>query len=184
MSLKTVYLAAKVESSDSFHLARLVLLLDACRGRQNRPVEGIMKLAKLDFLLRYPNCLVRALEAVGRVDDAQTISEEERNTVEARMIRFRFGPWDSRYRRWIGLLVSKHLAHVYQDGQTVKVRLTDDGVKLAQILRSEEEFSDLAIRSKLISVAVGRYSATKLRKFVYDVFPEIVNMKWGEDISI
>ena len=184
MSLKTVYLAARVESSDSFHLARLLILLDACAGRRNRPVEGIMKLAKLDFLLRYPNCLVRALEAVGREDDARTIDEDERNTVEARMVRFRFGPWDSRYRRWIGLLVSRRLAHTYRDGQTVKVQLTDDGRKLAEVLKSEGEFVELARRSKLVSVAVGRYSATKLRNFVYEVFPEIVDMKWGEGIRI
>ncbi len=54
-------------------------------------MQGIMKLAKMDFLLRYPNCLVRALKAIGKEAAAQEIPEEERNTIEARMIRFRFG---------------------------------------------------------------------------------------------
>lgn len=184
MSLRLVHVAAGIESSDSFHMARLLLLLKSCSGRSNKPVEGIMKLAKLDFLLRYPSCLVRVLEALGKEDDAQKISEEERNTIEARMIRFRFGPWDSRYRRWIGLLVSKRLAQTFVDGRTVKVQLTPEGVELANSLSTKSEFSDLAARSKLVSAAVGIYPATKLKNFIYDVFPEIVQMKWGEDIEL
>jgi hypothetical protein len=107
MSLKLVHLAAKIEHSDDFHIARLILLLKAAAGRSAKPVQGIMKLAKMDFLLRYPNCLVRALKAMDKEMAAQDISEEERNTIETRMIRFRFGPWDYRYRRWIGVLVAK-----------------------------------------------------------------------------
>lgn len=184
MSLKVVHFALEIENSDDFHAARLLLLLKASSGRKNKPVDGIMKLAKLDFLLRYPNCLFRALQALGRDKDAAEISEQERNTIEARMIRFRFGPWDKRYRRWIGVLVSKGLANAYVDGRTVKVQLTPEGGKLADILGEMEEFSELKKRSKLISTAVGGYPATKLKDFIYKVFPEIVQMKWGKDIDL
>lgn len=184
MSLKTIYLASEIESSDDFHLSRLLLLLKACSKRSNKPVDGITKLAKLDFLLRYPNYLVRALVHLGKKEDANSISEEERNTIEARMIRFRFGPWDERYRKWIGLLVSKRLANTYVDGRTVKVQLTDDGLTLAESIEKLPEFEDLAARSKLISRSVGNYSATKLKDFVYEVFPEIVEMDWGKDIDL
>jgi len=184
MSLKIIHLAAEIENSDEFHLSRLLLLLRACGKRNNRPVDGIMKLAKLDFLLRYPNCLVRVLQALNKGDLAASISEEERNTIEARMIRFRFGPWDERYRRWIGLLIAKHLALTYVEGRTVKVVLTESGLELAESLGQKEEFQDLAIRSKIVSTAVGSYSATKLKDFVYKVFPEITTMKWGEEIEL
>ncbi|MBK8637592.1 MAG: hypothetical protein IPN92_04655 [Chromatiaceae bacterium] len=184
MSLKTIHLAADIENSDEFHLSRLLLLLRACGKRSNKPVDGIMKLAKLDFLLRYPNCLVRVLKALNKGDLAAHISEEERNTIEARMIRFRFGPWDERYRRWIGLLVAKRLAHTYVEGRTVKVVLTDSGLELAESLAQKEEFQDLAARSTIISTAVGSYNATKLKDFVYKVFPEIATMKWGEEIEL
>src|SRR5689334_3810083 len=96
MSLKVIHLAAEIENTDDFHIARLLLLLNAAAGRTNKPIQGIMKLAKMDFLLRYPNCLVRVLKALGKQQQTQSISEEERNTIEARMIRFRFGPWDKR----------------------------------------------------------------------------------------
>ena len=184
MSLKIIHLASEIESSDDFHLSRLLLLLKACSKRSNKPVDGIMKLAKLDFLLRYPNCLVRVLEHLGKKEAADSISEEERNTIEARMIRFRFGPWDERYRKWIGLLVSKRLANTYVAGRTVKVQLTDDGLSLAESIEKLPDFEELAAHSKLISGSVGNYSATKLKDFVYEVFPEIVEMDWGEDINL
>ncbi|MCP9858870.1 MULTISPECIES: hypothetical protein [unclassified Cyanobium] len=184
MSLKTIYLAAEIENSDEFHLSRLLILLKACGKRSNKPVDGIIKLAKLDFLLRYPNCLVRVLQELDKHDLAASISEEDRNTIEARMIRFRFGPWDDRYRRWIGLLVARRLAQTYLDGRTVKVLLTDSGLELAESLGKRSEFKDLAARSKMISDCVGTYSATNLKNFVYKVFPEITTMKWGEEIAI
>jgi len=184
MSLKLVHLAAELEHCDEFHLARLLLLLKAAAGRSDKPVQGIMKLAKMDFLLRYPNCLVRALKAVGKEALAQEIPEEERNTIEARMIRFRFGPWDSRYRRWIGLLVAKGLAHTYLEGRTVNVKLTDAGVNVASHIAELDEYRSLAHRSQMVSSAVGSFPATKLKDFVYQVFPEIVNMQWGRQIEL
>ena len=184
MSLKLVHLAAEIEHSDDFHIARLILLLNAAAGRSDKPVQGIMKLAKMDFLLRYPNCLVRALKAIGKEAAAQEIPAEELNTIEARMIRFRFGPWDKRYRRWIGLLVSKGLAYTYLEGRTVNVKLTPAGIKVAAQLSDLEEFRTIANRSKIVVSAVGAYSATKLKDFIYKVFPEIVDMQWGRHIEL
>jgi hypothetical protein len=184
MSLKLVGLADAVEQSDAFHLARLILLLKACGGRSGKPIQGIMKLAKLDFLLRYPNCLTRVIKALGRDIDSLAIPETERNTIETKMIRFRYGPWDKRYRRWIGLLVSKRLAQTYLDGKTVNVQLTPAGVEIAKRLSQLNEFHPLLRRSQLIAASVGTYSATKLKDFIYKVFPEIVTMEWGEHIEL
>ena len=184
MSLKVIKLAASVENSDEFHLARLLLLIKACSGKSNRPINGIMKLAKLDFLLRYPNCLVRVLNKLGREKLANKINGSERNTIEAKMIRFRFGPWDKRYRRWIGLLVAKGLTDTYLDGRTVKIKLTDEGLKVAEKFAALDEFKEINLRSKYIFTAVGNYSPTKLKEFVYEVFPEITEMKWGMDIKL
>lgn len=184
MSLKIINLACAVEQSDEFHLARLLLLLKTAGGRSGKPVQGIMKLAKLDFLLRYPNCLVRVLKELDRNSDAQAIPETERNTIEARMIRFRYGPWDKRYRRWIGLLVAKELAHTYLEGRTVNVKLTAAGQSIAEQLSGLGEFQPLVRRSHLVASTVGSFSATKLKDFIYKVFPEIVDMQWGEHIDL
>jgi hypothetical protein len=184
MSLKIIHLASEIEQSDDFHIARLLLLLKAASGRSNKPIQGIMKLAKLDFLLRYPNCLVRVLQELGNVAAANEIPEQERDTIEARMIRFRFGPWDKRYRRWIGILVSKGLANTYVEGRTVNVKLTQEGIEVASRLAELRDFQPLFKRSEIIASTVGGYSATKLKEFVYKVFPEIVSMRWGRDIDL
>jgi hypothetical protein len=177
MSLKLVHLAAEIEDSDDFHIARIILLLNAASGRSDKPIQGLMKLAKMDFLLRYPNCLVRVLKAVGKESVAQQIPAEELNTIEARMIRFRFGPWDKRYRCWIGLLVSKGLAYAYLEGRTVNIKLTPAGKSVALQLSGLKEFQPIAYRSQIVISAVGSYSATKLKDFIYKVFPEIVDMQ-------
>ncbi len=47
-----------LEGDDALHLGRILVLLRAFSGRSgNYPVEGLTKLAKLDFLLRYPTYL-------------------------------------------------------------------------------------------------------------------------------
>ena len=59
MSLRLVKAVAETENLDDFHLGRLLVLLGSADLRKNTPltkakaVEGITKLAKLDFLLRY-----------------------------------------------------------------------------------------------------------------------------------
>jgi hypothetical protein len=184
MSLRSIHLAAKIENTDDFHIARLLLLLNAAGGRSAKPMKGIMKLAKMDFLLRYPNCLVKALYSFGKYKELQTISEAERNTIEARMIRFRFGPWDKRYRRWISLMVSRGLANTYLDGKTVNVKLTDNGREIAFHLADLPEFESLSVRSHLVSTIVGNYSATKLKNYIYELFPEIIGMRWGKEIEL
>jgi hypothetical protein len=184
MSLRIVHLASKIENSDDFHLSRLLIVLSTASGRTNKPIQGIMKLAKMDFLLRYPNCLARVLEDQGKARDASTISPEQRNTIEAKMVRFRYGPWDARYRRWIALLVSKGLADAYLERRTVNIRLTERGTAVALTLRERDEFAELSRRGKMVNAAVGSLGATALKEYIYKVIPEIIDMKWGKDIDL
>jgi len=191
MSLKILQLAAAVENSDEFNEARLLLLLKAAAGKEEiaKPLEGIMKLAKMDFLLRYPNMLVRALNVIGQskksaLAAAAAIPEEDRDTIEARMIRFRFGPWDPRYRRWLSILVAKQLAIVYREGRTIKIQLSTKGMALAGQLAETEAFKPLAERAKIVNSTVGNMPSTKITAFVYKIAPEIINMKWGNAIEL
>jgi len=191
MSLKILQLAAAVENSDEFNEARLLLLLKAAAGKEEtaKPLDGIMKLAKMDFLLRYPNMLVRALNVIGEskkyaLAAAAAIPEEDRDTIEARMIRFRFGPWDPRYRRWLSILVAKQLAIVYREGRTVKIQLSKKGLAMAEQLAEVEAFKPLAERARVVNSAVGNMPSSKITAFVYKIAPEIINMKWGNAIEL
>ena len=191
MTLRLIKTAARIEASDEFHEARLLLLLSAAGGRadQPRPVDGIMKVAKMDFLLRYPNCLQRAIAAIKDTDvprfvKAAQIPEEQMNTIEGQMIRYRFGPWDKRYRRWLSILTAKQLATVHKEGRTIKVQLTVRGREVAKNLADLPEFIPLVERARLVVGAVGHMPATRLKDFIYQTFPEIVGMSLGETINL
>jgi hypothetical protein len=155
MSLNVVRMALSVEQSDDFHLSRILLLLKATGKQTNRPVEGITKLAKLDFLVRYPAALVRVLQNLGRSKQAGQIPDVERDTIEGAMIRFRYGPWDERYRRWLALLAARGLVDVYQSGATVHIKLTISGGEEATKLAERDEFSTIFSRCKLVATCVG-----------------------------
>ena len=183
MSFRIVRAAISTERDDSLHEARLLLLLLRVADRGDGSVQGITKLAKLDFLLRYPVYLERLLkQTYDRVPDTP-MEDYERDTVESKMIRFRYGPWDPRYRRWIGVLVAKGLAHTYLSGRTVHVKLTDKGRHLAKTLDRKDEFRTLVERSLVVGRVAGRLSGTELKRLVYQVVPELTGMPWGEEIA-
>lgn len=184
MALELVQALARTELDDNLHMARLLMLLGAHAGKSNKPVEGVTKLAKLDFLLRYPNCLERALAARSVSTSNAHIQDFERTTIESKMVRFRYGPWDHRYRRWIALLVGKGLLHAGVEGRTVKLWLTDAGHSTAQVLGDSPDLEALSGRAKLVAKTFGTMSGTALKDFVYATFPEITTMRWGDPITI
>ncbi|WP_407166583.1 hypothetical protein [Bradyrhizobium sp. ORS 111] len=190
MSLRLVKAAAESENDDNLHLARLLLLLGSADARKTtaitkaRAVEGITKLAKMDFLLRYPTCLERILVALNRSHEDVSVHDRERTSIESKMIRFRYGPWDVRYRRWLGLLSSRGLVRLAVEGNTIVIGLTDAGRALAESIKTDPLFAELAHRSDITVKAVGSMSATRLKDFVYEAVPEITTMKWGDEIAL
>jgi hypothetical protein len=184
MSLNLVRAVAKTENNDDIHLGRLLLLLLAANNRSSKAIEGITKLAKLDFLLRYPNCLERALGATETRMELANVKDYERTTIESKMIRFKYGPWDVRYRRWLSLLASQGLVTVDLKGKTVFIMLTDNGRGVAEQFANDSSYSDINSRSQLVLKTFGSMSASRIKAFVYEVFPELETMKWGEDILL
>jgi hypothetical protein len=185
VSLGLLKAAARAENSDGLHLMRLLILLRCAdkRGRTPKPVEGITKLAKLDFLLRYPVYLERALLQLGKSTSDLDLLPRERTTVETKMIRFRYGPWDARYRRWLSLLASRGLLTVSLKGRKIEIGLTDGGRTLADELSGQAIFADLKDRGTIVMKTVGDMSGSRLKDFVYEIVPEITGMKWGQEIA-
>lgn len=184
MSFALVRAVAAAEKADDLHSVRVLLLLGAVSRQQKTTIEGITKLAKMDFLLRYPTALERALIATGRPPEDARVHMHERHTIESKMIRFRYGPWDERYRRWIGLLVARKLAATYVVGRTVHVGITEEGKRVQNAIRDSGSFADQAHRSSVIADLVRPLSATALMKFIYRVFPELESLQWGEEITL
>jgi hypothetical protein len=173
-----------LETEDDIHLARLLILLGCFGGRKGvGTIEGLTKLAKLDFLLRYPVYLERALRAKGAPADRVEVQDYERRSVESTMVRFRYGPWDSRYRRFVNLLVAKGLAEVNIRGKAFEISLTSQGIQIANDLSNQEAFTDTSRRSKLLKRYFDQ-KGTTLMRFIYKAFPEIGTLRWGEDITL
>ena len=78
--------SARLEENADLHIARLLILIGTFSGMKgNKTVNGLTKLAKLDFLLRYPIYLERALEVMSvskaEAEVKETPKEEAKSKV-------------------------------------------------------------------------------------------------------
>ena len=175
---------AELDSSPNLHAARLLILISVFSGEdRSGVVEGLTKLAKLDFLLRYPVMLERALKAKGRSTREVHLESHERLSVESQMVRYRFGPWDHRYREFLNILAGKELISTALEGRKVVITPTERGIALAHELTANPFFDDYFRRSVLLKRHFD-IQATNLMKFIYDTFPEVVSLRSNERIPV
>jgi len=159
--------------------ARLLILISAFSG-PDRCLEGRTKLAKLDFLLRYPSFLRKALEKRGA---PQRVLEsiDPVNDIDNRMVRYRYGPWDPAYFALLGRLIGKGLVvpAPYQRG--IGYRVTPLGEQAGKTLAATLEWQEVAARARLLR---GRFdlSGTSLMRFIYETFPEVAGASWGDQL--
>jgi len=181
--MKLLDTSARLEENTDLHMARLLILIGTFSGRKgNKTVNGLTKLAKLDFLLRYPVYLERALEAKNVPKPEAEVKPYERQTIESTMVRYRYGPWDFRYRRFLNILIGKGLVHVKIEGRTTKIGITEKGLRTYTELIDTEAYQDLLKRAKLLKRNFDR-SGTTLMRFIYKTFPEITTLRLGERIE-
>jgi len=173
---------ANLDGAPELHTVRLLLLLNAFSGTDgNGEIEGLTKLAKLDFLLRYPVMLDRALKAKGRSVKEVQLEDHERQSVESEMVRYRFGPWDHRYKKILNILIAKGLVSVTLAGRKVIIAITTNGRSLANQFTENPLFESYARRSTLLKRHFD-LTATNLMRFIYDTFPEVISLNSNEAI--
>lgn len=160
---------------------RLLLLIDAFSSQQGG-LQGRTKLAKLDFLLRYPAFLKRALEAksVHVDEDAEDIFLEP-NPIEQRMVRYRFGPWDPSYFSLLGALIGRGLVEVVPYNRGLGYRTTSTGSQVASEVRVDPSWRSVAASTSLLRRHFNQAGST-LKKFVYDTFPEVGSARWNDEL--
>jgi len=165
-----------------YHVARIVLLLDRfATGRS--ALDGMTKLAKLDFLLRYPAFLERLLLRDGLDWPSGTQpTAAERLAVESRMIRYKYGPWDDRYYPIVGQLVGTGLADLVPGRGRVSLRPTAAGRAVASRLRQSSEWQLVAQRCALLKRHYN-VSGDALKSRIYRELPEAVDLPIGTEIS-
>ena len=180
MSFRIIRAAIAAEQTNELHEARLLLLLNAADS-----IEGITKLAKMDFLLRYPRYLERLIKTQQRKRPIIVPMQEfETDTVESKMIRFRYGPWDTRYRSWIGLLQAKSLIVGRIEGANkVMLDITEKGRAVAEQIAALPEYENLAARASVVCTITKNLNGTRLKDLIYEVVPELNTMAWGQEIA-
>ena len=157
--------------------ARLLILIHAFTT-QSHSLEGRTKLAKLDFLLRYPAFMARAMAHRAPTESLQ-VSEDDVSNVETRMIRYRYGPWDPAYFTLLGRLIGKGLVAPIPLKRGIGYRTTAVGTDAARALGTSEAWRETADRARLLKKYFN-LSGTNLKQFIYDHFPEVTSAQWGD----
>ena len=158
-----------------FHAARLLLLFRLC-GTKDR-IEGLTKMAKLDFFVRYPQFFERVSAHLRK----ESVSRPR--TVESSMVRHHYGPWDKRYYHVLAYLEGKGLITVTKRGPAFVFELTPLGKQTADAMKEKEVFRALAAQMKSVKKALGPMSGTALKNIIYQVFDkEVAGKELGEVI--
>jgi hypothetical protein len=159
---------------------RLLLLIDGFTGR-SRGLEGRTKLAKLDFFLRYPAFFRRAL-TIRAPEFTWPSGAESDASIENRMIRFRYGPWDPAYFAILGRLIGKGLIQTVPAARGgLMFRTTQTGEAVAKSLRAEDAW---VATHQLVLLLKSDFdlNGSSLKDFIYAHFPEVSDATWGERI--
>ncbi|MDH6194893.1 hypothetical protein M2272_001522 [Mycobacterium frederiksbergense] len=173
----------------AYHQARVLLLVAAVAEEpgHSRKLDGLTKLAKLDFLVRYPALAGVVLDDLAVSDHRMHISSDEISApteAEDPMIRYRYGPWDDRYYPVVGALVSRGLLR-YLKGRNGSVALTATaaGKKLAKSLIEEPVWRDVAERCQAIAQASVGLSGNALKERIYDRLADLMDRPHRQVIS-
>ncbi len=163
----------------AYHQSRVLLLIEAVAADPGhaRKLDGLTKLAKLDFLVRYPGLAPAVLEDLQPTDPRLHIEDPEFPTrVDDPMIRYKYGPWDDRYYPVIGALVSRGLVK-YVRGRRGSVALapTPSGQALASDLKDAAMWGEIAERCAVIAQATGGMSGNHLKSLIYANLPALMN---------
>lgn len=165
--------------------ARLLLLIDTFSRNARRPryLEGRVKLAKLDFLLRYPRHLKTVLLLHGATLQEVSGIDEDEGPLDSRMMRYRYGPWDPSYYALLGSLIGRGLVEVIplprRNG--FGYHTSEKGAALAADIKSDESFGRMIERLNLLKKYLDK-SGNTLKSYLYEL-PEVADATWHEDVQ-
>jgi hypothetical protein len=156
-----------------FHAARLLLLMHVC-GTAGR-IDGLTKMAKLDFFSRYPDFFDAARAATE--PDAQSAHVDRSEAVESTMVRHHYGPWDKRYYQVLAHLEARQLITVAKVKNSYQIALSAEGAEKAKALAKRPSFATLIERQKAVKKTFGGKSGTALKNLIYQLFDEEVGKR-------
>lgn len=152
-----------------FHAMRLLLLFKLC-GVAGR-IDGLTKMAKLDFFVRYPEFFDEICHHLGKTTDS---SPNATRAVESSMVRFHYGPWDRRYYHVLSYLVAKGLLAVERVGNMYRFQLSEEGKRVAVQAEERSAYATIIQQMKRVKEVLGGKAGSTLKDLVYEVFSEEV----------
>jgi hypothetical protein len=157
------------------HVGRLLLLVDAFSDQPGSALDGLTKLAKLDFLVRYPVFLeALAGEGQGTLSSSGVPpTDAERVAVDSPMVRYKYGPWDDRYYTLIGALVGRGLVEYVEGRGRASLRTTSLGRSVAADLREAGVWARVVERVGFVRAEFD-LPGSQLKSLIYDAFPTMV----------
>lgn len=158
-----------------FHAGRLLLLFKIC-GVKNR-IEGLTKMAKLDFFVRYPDFFSVACKHLGKEHEVLP------SPIESEMVRHHYGPWDKRYYHVLAYLEGRGLIEVCRDGATIVLSLSPKDDEIAGQLSKQPAYEYLTSHMHSVKQALGARKGASLKKMIYELFDqEVAKLSMGEAI--
>jgi hypothetical protein len=167
---------------------RILLLVVAVANSKGhaKKLDGLTKLAKLDFLVRYPWFAPRVLSGLSATDPRLHLPDESdpSEPLDSPMIRYKFGPWDDRYYAIIGALVGRGLLQ-YRASRRGNVALAPSalGKRTATDLGNTSAWASVADRCGLIAEASAGMTGNELKELVYANLSEEMNRPLRGTIS-
>jgi hypothetical protein len=175
-----VSLPLSAEDIVEFHAARLLLLLSLC-GVSGR-IDGLTKMAKLDFFVRYPAFFETARAATSPTNMIDVAEPDD--AIESAMVRHHYGPWDKRYYHVLAYLEAKQLITVTKERKSYRISLTDLGHERSKVLSARPSFAALVERMREVKKTFGAKSGAFLKSLIYSLFDtEIRQRPLGEVIN-
>jgi hypothetical protein len=184
-NIGTLSIGYTLSSDDiiEFHAARIILLIYLCsiedQETKLKKIDGLTKLAKLDFFIRYPEFFKQIASYLN--NEVKNISE----TNESKMIRHHYGPWDKRYYQIIPYLKSKNIIEIKKGKKNnFEFNLTTQGESIAISLIELDDFKNLKNNIIEVNKVLGHLKGSKIKDLIYKVFEkEISDKKLGELIE-
>ena len=158
-----------------YHQARVLILICTFAQTRGKRLVGLTKLAKLDFLLRYPKFLERLLLARNLIwADGSRPTRAEYDAVESRVIRYKYGPWDDRYYPILGALVGRGLLLLTRDETSLVMEPTELGRSMARALAEDVSWSLTAARAELLASHFN-LTGSRLKQLIYAELPDAID---------
>lgn len=173
----------------AYHQGRVLLLVRAVAEEPGNAgkLDGLTKLAKLDFLVRYPALAPVILDELEESDpdlhiDAADLRDP--TAVADPMTRYKYGPWDDKYYPVVGALVSRGLLK-YARGRQGSVALapTAAGRALADDLSTDASWQTVNDQCRAVARAAAGLTGNALKVRIYERLADLMDRPHREVIK-